>query len=234
MQDRLADNTMGISLSLSCILGAALMMAACSYGSMPSEAERSTSVAGGGQMVGTSSGARANAGWEASDSDWTATVRPLGDTGSTPSRELAGSEPVPAAGTADPGSAPAPIQTSQATVAASGGTSSAGVNPAVVSRLNTASAQARAGDYPRAAATLERAIAIEPGNAWLWHRLADTRLKEGRLQQAASLAAKSNSLAASDRSLQADNWRLIAEVRRRQGDAGAAAAAASEAARISN
>ena len=112
MQDRLADNTMGISLSLSCILGAALMMAACSYGSMPSEAERSTSVAGGGQMVGTSSGARANAGWEASDSDWTATVRPLGDTGSTPSRELAGSEPVPAAGTADPGSAPAPTQTS--------------------------------------------------------------------------------------------------------------------------
>lgn len=236
MRDRLLGNTMGMRLSLLCILGAALMTASCSYGTMPSETESSTRVAGGGQMAGTSSSARANTGWEVSDSDWTATVRPLGDTGSSASRELAGSEPVPvpAAGTASPGSAAAPVQTSQTTVAASGGASPAAVNPAVVSLLNTASAQARAGDYPRAAATLERAIAIEPGNAWLWHRLADTRLKEGRLDQAASLAAKSNSLAASDRSLQADNWRLIAEVRRRQGDAGAAAAAESEAARISN
>ncbi len=112
--------------------------------------------------------------------------------------------------------------------------SSATVNVAVVSLLNTASAQSRAGDHARAAATLERAIAIEPDNAWLWYRLADTRLEEGRLEQAAGLAAKSNSLAAADRSLQADNWRLIAEVRRRQGDAGAAAAAESKAARLSN
>ena len=112
--------------------------------------------------------------------------------------------------------------------------SSAAVNPAVVSLLNTASAQSQAGDHARAAATLERAIAIEPNNAWLWHRLADTRLKEGRLEQAAGLAAKSNSLATADRSLQADNWKLIAEVRRRQGDAGAAATAESQAADLSN
>jgi Tfp pilus assembly protein PilF len=116
--------------------------------------------------------------------------------------------------------------------------SSAAANPAVVSLLNTANAQSRAGDHARAAATLERAIAIEPDNAWLWHRLAGARLAEGRLSQAASLAAKSNSLANSpattDRSLQADNWKLIAEVRRRQGDTGAAAAAESQAARLSN
>jgi len=104
----------------------------------------------------------------------------------------------------------------------------------VVSLLNTASAQSRGGDHARAAATLERAIAIEPDNAWLWYRLADTRLAEGRLSQAASLAAKSNSLAISDRGLQADNWRLIAEARRRQGDTGAAAAAESQASRLSN
>ncbi len=105
----------------------------------------------------------------------------------------------------------------------------------MVSLLNTANAQSRAGDHARAAATLERAIAIEPDNAWLWHRLAGARLAEGRLSQAASLAAKSNSLANStDRSLQADNWKLIAEVRRRQGDTGAAAAAESQAARLSN
>jgi Tfp pilus assembly protein PilF len=104
----------------------------------------------------------------------------------------------------------------------------------VVSLLNTASAQSRAGDHGRAAATLERAIAIEPDNAWLWYRLADTRLAQGRLDQAASLAAKSNSFAATDRGLQADNWRLIAEVRRRQGNSGAAAAAESQATRLSN
>jgi hypothetical protein len=68
----------------------------------------------------------------------------------------------------------------------------------------------------------------------LWYRLADTRLEEGRLEQAVGLAAKSNSLATADRSLQADNWKLIAEVRRRQGDAGAAAAAESKAAELSN
>jgi len=54
------------------------------------------------------------------------------------------------------------------------------------------------------------------------------------LQQAAELAAKSNSLASADRSLQAQNWKLIAEVRRRQGDSNGAAAAASQAARLSN
>ena len=111
---------------------------------------------------------------------------------------------------------------------------STAVNPAVVSLLNTASAQSKSGDYARAAATLERAIAIEPNNAWLWHRLADTRLKEGRLEQAAGLAAKSSSLAAADRRLQADNWKLIAAVRRRQGDTAAAAAAESQARKLAN
>ena len=103
----------------------------------------------------------------------------------------------------------------------------------MVSLLNTASAQSRAGDHARAAATLERAIAIEPNNAWLWHRLADTRLKEGRLEQAAGLAAKSSALGTADRALQADNWELIAEVRRRQGDSAAAAAAQAQARKLS-
>ena len=117
---------------------------------------------------------------------------------------------------------------------ASGGVASTAANPAVVSLLNTASAQSQAGDYTRAAATLERAIAIEPNNAWLWHRLARTRLNEGRLEQAAGLAAKSNSLATADGRLQSDNWKLIAEVRRRQGDAGAAAAAELQARKLAN
>jgi len=226
-----------VGRSLLFMLTAALMTAACGGGGIAPVAERSTAGSASGQSASISGG---SAGPEISDGDWTATVRPLGDPGSTASRELpttAGTqeveqrrerlpseEPVAvAAPAAAPGAAlpPASLQSSAA-------------NPAVVSLLNTASAQSRAGDHARAAATLERAIAIEPNNAWLWHRLAGTRLAQGRLEQAASLAAKSNSLATTDRSLQADNWKLIAAVRRRQGDTVAAAAAEAQATKLSN
>ncbi len=244
------------SRSLLFMLTGALMTAACGGGGVAPVVERSTAGSSSGQSTGVSGGSAAP---EISDGDWTATVRPLGDPGSTASRELpttAGTqeveqrrerlpseEPVTAAApTAGP--APASSGGSQAPVPASSGAgraaapasgaSSSAANPAVVSLLNTASAQSRAGDHARAAATLERAIAIESNNAWLWHRLAGTRLAEGRLDQATSLAAKSNSLATADRSLQADNWKLIAEARRRQGDTVAAAAAEAQAARLSN
>jgi len=239
-----------VGRSLLFMLTGALMTAACGGGGIAPVAERSTAGSSSGQSTGVSGG---SAGPEISDGDWTATVRPLGDPGSTASRELAttagtqeveqrreqlpSEEPVAVAAPASSGGGQAPVPASsgagRAAAPASSGASAA-ANPAVVSLLNTASAQSRAGDHARAAATLERAIAIEPNNAWLWHRLAGARLAEGRLDQAASLAAKSNSLATADRSLQADNWRLIAEVRRRQGDTVAAAAAEAQAARLSN
>ena len=77
----------------------------------------------------------------------------------------------------------------------------------------------------------ERALDIEPENAWLWHRLAQVRLQQGRLDQAASFAAKSNTLAVSDPRLSAENWGLIASVRQQQGDL-AGAREASERARM--
>ncbi len=247
-----------VGRSLLLVLTGALMTAACGGGGIAPVVERSTTGTLSGQSAGITGGSAAP---EISDGDWTATVRPLGDPGSTASRELVSEEPLAAAapassgsgqtpvpalsgadGAAAPASGTAPAPASLQSAAVAPGTAPApaslqsaeAVNPAVVSLLNTASSQSRAGDHGRAAATLERAIAIEPDNAWLWHRLAATRLAQGRLSQAASLAAKSNSLAATDRSLQADNWRLIAEVRRRQGDTGAAAAAESQAARLSN
>lgn len=187
------------------VLAAAFLHAACAGGAHRAPVdERNT---GGAH---SQSGYQASHTGEGGDSDWTATVRPLGDS--------------------SPSATPLPAPRTQ-TVAGGAGES---VNPAVVSLLNTANAQSRSGDYARAAATLERAIAIEPANAWLWHRLAVTRLNEGRLEQAAGLAAKSNALPGADRALQAGNWKVIAEVRRRQGDAGAAAAAESKAAQLAN
>ena len=106
----------------------------------------------------------------------------------------------------------------------------AALNPAVIDLLDAANRQSMAGRHDRAAATLERALRIEPGDAWLWHRLARTRLDQGKASLAEALAAKSNSLAAGDPRLQAQNWRLIAKARLRLGDASGAKSAQERAA----
>ncbi|MDH3315594.1 MAG: tetratricopeptide repeat protein [Gammaproteobacteria bacterium] len=110
------------------------------------------------------------------------------------------------------------------------GVGPAPANPAVVALLNDANLAMQNGRNDRAAASLERALGIEPRNAWLWHRLASTRFQQGDLSQAAALAAKSNSFASPDRKLQAANWRIIADVHRRQGEVDAARSAEEKAA----
>jgi len=97
--------------------------------------------------------------------------------------------------------------------------------PAVIALLDHAEAQANAGELDAAAATLERAIRIDSRNPVLWHHLATVRLAEEEFVQAEQLAAKSNSLAAGNHALQARNWRLIADARRRRGDLAGAGAA---------
>ena len=98
-------------------------------------------------------------------------------------------------------------------------------NVAVAGLLESARSDAAAGNLANAAAALERALRIEPRNPRLWHELARVRLKQGQYAQAESVAARSNSWAADDRSLRADNWRLIAESRRARGDEEGARAA---------
>ena len=98
-------------------------------------------------------------------------------------------------------------------------------NPAVVTLLSRAERDAAAGRQGASAASLERAIKIEPGNAWLWHRLAQTRLRQDQPAEAAAIAARSNSLAGNDNALRARNWRLIASVHRLRGESVAAQAA---------
>lgn len=100
---------------------------------------------------------------------------------------------------------------------------------AVVALVDTAGRQAASGNLDRAAATLERAVRIEPGNAGLWHDLGKVTFGQGQYQQAESLALRSNALAANDHRLQAANWRLIEQARQSYGDAGGATEAADRA-----
>lgn len=84
---------------------------------------------------------------------------------------------------------------------------------AVVALLDQAEDYRRSGDVDNEAATIERALRIDPKNARLWNRLAAVRLDQGRPGQAEQLALKSNTLARGDKALQARNWRLVARAR---------------------
>ena len=108
----------------------------------------------------------------------------------------------------------------------------AALNPAILELLNDANRHSAEGRHDGAAAALERALQIEPKDAALWHRLARTRLDQGKVGLAEALAAKSNSLAAGDPNLQAQNWRVIAKARQKQGDASGAEDARERAARL--
>ncbi|MNZ36567.1 Tetratricopeptide repeat protein [compost metagenome] len=86
-------------------------------------------------------------------------------------------------------------------------------NPAASALLESAAQDLHAGQLDRAAATLERALRIEPRNPAILHYLGQTRLQQGQYQQAEALAAKSSTLAGSDHNLRESNAWLIAEAR---------------------
>jgi len=90
---------------------------------------------------------------------------------------------------------------------------------AIASLMDGARSDAAAGRLANAAASLERALRIEPRNPRLWQELARVRLMQGDYAQAESVAARSNSWAGGDNRLRAENWRLIAQAREARGDA---------------
>jgi len=94
---------------------------------------------------------------------------------------------------------------------------SAPPSTAVIALLDTATQQTRAGKLDTAAATLERALRLEPRNPELWTRLAEIRLQQGDYEQAAGLAAKSNNLAGSNTGLISRNMGIIEQARSRKG-----------------
>lgn len=91
--------------------------------------------------------------------------------------------------------------------------------------LSQAHAQAAGGDFGQAAATLERALRIEPENPLLWIELGRVRLGENNPQQADSMGRKALSLATGDPSAQASAWKLIGDSLRVRGRNGEAAEA---------
>jgi tetratricopeptide (TPR) repeat protein len=102
-------------------------------------------------------------------------------------------------------------------------------NIAIAGLMDSARTDAAAGNLAGAAASLERALRIEPRNPRLWQELARVRLKQGQFAQAESVAARSNSWAADDKALRAENWRLIAQAREARGDSEGAKAALEQA-----
>jgi len=88
------------------------------------------------------------------------------------------------------------------------------VSPAASALLESAAQDLHAGQLDRAAATLERALRIEPRNPAILHYLGQTRLQQGQYQQAEALAAKSNTLAGRNHNLRERNAWLTAEARR--------------------
>lgn len=87
------------------------------------------------------------------------------------------------------------------------------MTPAVGALVLAANQNSQSGDLELAAASLERAIRIEPRNANLYYKLALLRLKQEKPRLAEDLAKKSALLAASDNKLKKHCWLLIAHVR---------------------
>jgi tetratricopeptide (TPR) repeat protein len=71
--------------------------------------------------------------------------------------------------------------------------------------------QSARGDYGQAAATLERALRIEPDNPLVWIELGRVRIGEKDGAQADAMGRKALSLATGDPSAQAASWHLIAD-----------------------
>ncbi len=105
-------------------------------------------------------------------------------------------------------------------------TSEAVSGEAVTALMRQARAALDAGRPDQSAASLERAIRIEPRNPFVWSLLGKTYLAQNNYVQAENVCSKSNALARGNAYVQLDNWRTIRAARAAQGDnAGAADAA---------
>ncbi len=85
---------------------------------------------------------------------------------------------------------------------------------AVVSLMQKAQNQSSVGNNSAAAATIERALRIEPKNPALWYNLALVKYTAGDCVSAINLAKKSNSFLKNKHELSHKNKQLISECRK--------------------
>lgn len=90
---------------------------------------------------------------------------------------------------------------------------------AVMSLLDNADNLIKADKLDAAASTLERALNLDPRNPFIYQRLAALRLAQDQHEQAEQMARKSNSVAGDNPFVKTDNWKLIAEARKKGDDA---------------
>ena len=107
------------------------------------------------------------------------------------------------------------------------------LGPAASALVSQAHQQSAGGDTTQAAATLERALRIEPDNPLVWIELGRVRLAENNAAQADAMGRKALTLASGDAAAQSSAWRLIADSLRARGDNGGAADAERRAASLS-
>lgn len=92
------------------------------------------------------------------------------------------------------------------------------LGPATSALVTQAHQQAASGDTAQAAATLERAVRIEPDNPLVWIELGRVRLAENNPPQANAMGRKALALATGDPASQSSAWHLIADALRARGD----------------
>ena len=90
------------------------------------------------------------------------------------------------------------------------------LSPATASLVAQAHKQEAAAAYEPAAATIERALRIEPENPLLWIELGQVRLSENNAAQANGMGHKALALATGDPQAQSAAWHLIADTLRAQ------------------
>ena len=83
--------------------------------------------------------------------------------------------------------------------------------------IETASQQYADGQLDQAAATLERALHIQPNNPATLHYLGVLRLQQGQYEQAETLALRSNLRVGNNHALRSRNLQLIEAAHKAQG-----------------
>jgi len=85
------------------------------------------------------------------------------------------------------------------------------LNAASRALVDQADVQRKSKNFMQAAATLERALRIEPHNPLLWLEYGNLRMDEGNFAQAENMGRKAVASASGDVRTQANAWRLVAE-----------------------